>query len=104
MLDCVEGSDPRVFRCLRECVLGKSFCDDVPTLCDSSVYLLREDDDLVLADRSFPVLTLEDESRLVPLRSSYLYKNVDFVVDVANVDTLSPFNLERLPEERRRRL
>jgi hypothetical protein len=52
---------------------------------DSTVYLLREDDDLVLADRCLPVLTLEDESRLVSLRNPYRYENVDFVVDIATL-------------------
>ena len=98
-----EGRDACVLGCLREGILRKLFCDEVLALGDGGIDLLREHNDLVLADRVRPVLALVEEDGLIALRCAHCDAHVNFVVDITDRNDLTAFDLEWLPAQRRRR-
>ena len=74
MLRCIKKRDSWILLCLRYCVLGERFRDEVAALCTHGVNLFREDNDVVLADGGFPILALEDERGCVCTAASTVTK------------------------------
>src|SRR5579863_6691256 len=64
--------------------------------------LLCEDDHVILPNSVSPVLTLEDEHRLVSIPEIDRHEDVDLVVDIVDVDDLLAFNEKWLLAQRGR--